>query len=78
MENNTSINHENSNDANSVLECGFVINFEDATIFKVEKYFEFKFYDKKYSTFESAKEDLVSYWDNVLADAIRNLSNVKN
>ena len=69
---------QKGNDANRVLECVFVINFDDAIIFKVDKYFEFKFYDKKYQTFESAKEDLVSYWDNVLADAKRNLSNVKN
>ena len=69
--------NENGNCANRVLECFFVINYDDAIIYKVDKYFEFKFYDKKYQTFESAKEDLVSYWDNVLTDAKRNLSKVK-
>jgi len=55
----------------------FVINFDEAIIFRVNKYSELKFYDKRHTTFDSAKEDLISYWDNVLADAKRNLSAVK-
>ena len=59
----------------TVLGCVFVINFDEAIIFKTNK--DLHFYDKHYNTFDEAKEDLISYWDNLVNDAKRNLSAVK-
>ena len=53
----------------------FVINFDEAIIFKTNR--DVQFYDEQYETFEEAKEELVNYWDNVLADAKTKLSEVK-
>jgi hypothetical protein len=53
----------------------FVINFDEAIIFKTNR--DAQFYDEKYETFEEAKEQLINYWDNVLADAKNKLSEVK-
>ena len=58
-----------------VLGCVFVINFDEAVIFKTNK--DLHFYDKYYNTFDEAKVDLISYWDNLVSDAKRNLSAVK-
>mgnify|MGYP003593257744 CR=1 FL=1 len=54
-----------------VLGCVFVINFDESIIFKTNK--DLHFYDKHYQTFEEAKNDLISYWDNLVSDAKRNL-----
>ena len=59
----------------TVLGCVFVINFDEAIIFKTNK--DLHFYDKHYMTFDEAKYDLISYWDNLVSDAKRNLSAVK-
>jgi ABC-type Fe3+-hydroxamate transport system substrate-binding protein len=53
----------------------FVINFDEAIIFKTNR--DAQFYDEQYETFEEAKEQLINYWDNVLADAKNKLSEVK-
>ena len=53
----------------------FVINFDEAIIFKANR--DIQFYDEQYETFEEAKEQLINYWDNVLADAKNKLSEVK-
>jgi len=58
-----------------VLGCVYVINFDEAIIFKTNK--NLHFYDKHYQTFDEAKEDLISYWDNVVSDAKSNLSAIK-
>lgn len=59
----------------TVLGYVFVINFDEAIIFKTNK--DFHFHDKHHSTFDEAKEDLISYWDNLVSDAKRTLSAVK-
>ena len=53
----------------------FVINFDEAIIFKTNR--DAQFYDEQYETFEEAKEELINYWDNVLADSKNKLSEVK-
>jgi hypothetical protein len=53
----------------------FVVNFDESVIFKTRM--DNPFYDEKYETFEEAKEQLVSYWDNVLAGAKNNLKGAK-
>lgn len=53
----------------------FVINFDEAIIFKTNR--DTQFYEEQYETFEEAKEQLINYWDNVLADAKNKLSEVK-
>ena len=58
-----------------MLGCVFVINFDEAIIFKTNK--DLQFYDKHYNTFDEAKNELISYWDNLVSDAKRNLSAVK-
>ena len=59
----------------TVLGFVFVINFDEAIIFKTNK--DLHFYDKHYMTFDEAKYDLISYWDNLVSDARINLSAVK-
>jgi hypothetical protein len=53
----------------------FVINFDEAIIFKTN--IDCQFYNEQYQTFDEAKEQLISYWDNVLAEAKNNLKQVK-
>ena len=53
----------------------FVINFDEAIIFKTNR--DSQFYDEQYETFEEAKEQLINYWDNYLADAKNKLAEVK-
>ena len=53
----------------------FVINFDEAIIFKTSR--DPQFYDDQYDTFDEAKEQLIYYWDNVLADAKNRLIEVK-
>lgn len=53
----------------------FVVNFDESIIFEVNLTDDF--YSEKYNSFEEAKSELISYWDNVLHDAKKNLHDAK-
>lgn len=59
----------------TVLGRVFVVNYDEAIIFNTNK--DLHFYDETYHTFEQAKEQLVSYWDNAVSEAKRKLKEVK-
>ena len=67
--------HETHTDASNVLGCVFVINFDEAIIFKTDK--DLRFYDTHYNNFDKAKNDLISYYDTLVNDAKRKLSAVR-
>lgn len=59
----------------ALLGCVFVINYDEAIIFRTNK--GVQFYDETYDTFDEAKEQLISYWDNALSEANRRYKEVK-
>ena len=46
--------HETHTDASNVLGCVFIINFDEAIIFKTDK--DLRFYDTHYNNFDKAKK----------------------
>lgn len=53
----------------------YVVNFDDAIIFQYNN--ESKYYSKTYESFESAKNDLISYWEDAIGNAKTTLAKVK-
>ncbi|MDD3686444.1 MAG: hypothetical protein PHE56_06725 [Bacteroidales bacterium] len=53
----------------------YVINFDEAIIFKTNK--NLHLYEKNYTTFKEAKNDLICYWDNLLLKSKQTLNAVE-
>ena len=60
------------------MEKMYVINFDEAIIFEVDKYADLSFYENIYNSFDIAKSELVAYWDNALVNTKATLFEVNN